>query len=95
MPKSENEIVQLGNYVEQLFQQDHFNTLFEEFQQQSIKHMLATAPHETKTRETIYSQITGGRAFLDLMKQYVDMRDRIDARQELEADHPHDADVED
>lgn len=94
MLKSENEIVQLGNYVEQLFQQDHFNTLFEEFTQQSVQQMLTTAPHETKAREGIYAQINGARALLDMMKQYIAVRDEIYAKQH-EADHPHDADVED
>lgn len=85
--RTEYDIVQLGNYVEQLFQQEHFNTLYEEFKQQSLEHMLRTEPHEVKAREGIYARINGVREFLDLMKLYVVTRNEIIQRRE-EDDHP-------
>jgi hypothetical protein len=86
--RTEYDIIQLGNYVEQLFKQEHFNTLFEEFQQQSIEYMLRTLPHEVKSREAVYSRINGARELLDLMRSYVVARDEIIRRQAEDDAYP-------
>lgn len=75
--RTENEIVALGNYVEHLFNEEHFNTLCEEFEQQTVQAILTTAPHEVKAREAAYATIQGKRQLLSLMLAYRDARDDI------------------
>jgi hypothetical protein len=86
--RPESEIIQLGNYVEQLFNQEYFNTLYEEFKEQSVAYMLRTEPHEQKAREGIYARINGAREFMELMGAYVAARDEILRRQEEDDAHP-------
>ena len=75
--RSEQKIVELGNYVELLFKQDHFNTLVKEFNQQSVEYALRTKPHEVKEREGVYARVNGVREFIDMMAQFVSMSDQI------------------
>jgi len=92
--RPQEELVALGNYVAQLFEQEHFNTLIEEFNRQSVEHMLRTKPHEVKAREGVYAEITGVRALLDMMKQYIDLRDEILDKPTADEHHPDGRDYE-
>lgn len=74
---TDNEIIALGHYVEDLFRQDHFSTLCEEFERQSVEAMLQTLPHETKKREALYASVQGKRELINLMLEYPAARDKI------------------
>ena len=77
MPHTENEVVTIGGYCEALMRDDTFNMLVKEFQEQSVRAMLVTEPHEHKKREGIYAEIRGFDQFIGLLRTYVEQAQDI------------------
>lgn len=77
MPKTEDAIVALGNYCEALLRDENFNTLCDDFEQQTVSAMLSTDPSDAARREQLYESIQGKREFIGLMLEYVNARDSI------------------
>lgn len=67
-------IVSVGNFCETLLLNPTFQFLSGWFEQSSVAELLATQPHETKSRESIYNKITAHREFLSLLKEMVDKK---------------------
>ena len=77
MQRSEDEVVAMGDYCEQLMRDDAFNSLCQEFSLQNALYILRTEPHETKKRESIYAANRAYSDFIGLMSEYVSRRDEI------------------
>lgn len=80
------EIVALGNYSEALMQGDQFNTLCETFRQNAFNTFMATTPEDVKKREAIYGDVWGLQQFLGHTRSFVDARDNINTREQVEAE---------
>lgn len=88
-PKTQQEILELGEYCETLMRQDFFNQLCAEFEDQTVRHMLQTLPHETEKREDIYASMRGHQDFLGLLMSYVEAANNIktsDDDQDIDSD---------
>ncbi len=71
-PKTQQDIFELGEYCETLMRQEFFNQLCAEFEDQTIRHMLQTLPHESEKREGIYASMRGHQDFLGLLMSYAE-----------------------
>jgi hypothetical protein len=74
---SEDEIVALGNFCENLRNSPSWKILLDQFEKQIVEHMLHTEPHEAKKREGIYASFLGVRDFLGHLKAIETDRDQI------------------
>lgn len=72
-----DEIVELGHYVEVLFSQPEFNTLVSHFEQQCAQNILGTTAGQEKVREQVFAAFDGFRSFLGMLRSYVEARDAI------------------
>lgn len=87
-PKPEQEIVEVGQYCELLMHNDIFNQLCAEFEDDTIRHMLQTAPADAAKREQIYASMRGQQDFLGLLAAYVDASKQIKQKWDEENDLP-------
>lgn len=94
-PKSEREIYEVGEYCELLMRNDIFNQLCAEFEDDTIRHMLQTSPHEAEKREQIYASMRGQQDFLGLLATYVEAAKQIKQKWDEENDLPLHADEDD
>jgi hypothetical protein len=76
-PKTEQEIYELGQYCHSLMQQSFFNQLCAEYEEDTVRHMLQTLPHEVDKRERIYASMRGQQDFLGLLMAYVEAGHKI------------------
>lgn len=78
---TEEQIVVLGMYAENLMNEDNFNVLVQQFDQQCFLHWSSSEAHETKKREGIFAQRAGLFDFLAHMKAVIDEKTAIMERQ--------------
>lgn len=71
---NEQQIVALGHYCENLMRDDAFNFLCGLYREKAFEAMIATAPHETKKREGVYSDMWGLQNFLSMMVGFVQQK---------------------
>lgn len=71
---TEQETIELGEYSEALFKQQHFTTLVKLCEEQLVHDFLNTGDLEKTKREAIYSTLKGFREFMGLMRTIVDMK---------------------
>lgn len=83
---TDDELIELGLYCEDLLSQEHFNVLARQFDLQCFEHMMGTEAHETKKRESIFATRTGLRDFLGHLRAVVDQKDEILKRYEAPSD---------
>lgn len=88
------EIVELGQYCEDLMNQDYFVKLVGLFETQTIQHMLGTKPEETQKREAVYASFSGVRDFIGLLQTYKDAKDEIITRDNAPSEDTPDAQEE-
>lgn len=69
-----DDILNVGSYCEQLLQNPTFQFISGYFEQGAVGELLATKPHETKTRESIYARVTAHREFLNLLVHFVQQK---------------------
>lgn len=69
--------MELGQYCEDLLEQEHFIKLVGLFETQTIQHMLSTKPEEKQKREDVYASFSGVRDFIGLLTTYVAEKDHI------------------
>jgi hypothetical protein len=74
---TEFERISLGEYCEDLLQQESFNTLVRLHETQSMQDLLNTGLLEKNKREAIYAAFHGFKEFLGLMKACVDVKDGL------------------
>jgi hypothetical protein len=82
---TEDEVISLGQYCENLLTQDNFTMLVKQFETQTIEHLLTTNADEKQKREDIYASISGVRDFLGLMRFFVDKKNQIIEEQDNKA----------
>lgn len=82
---TENDVITLGEYCENLLSQEHFATLVKQYETQTIEHLLSTAPEEKERREDLYASMTGVRDFLGLMKFFVTKKEQLIEEQNEQA----------
>lgn len=71
------QIVALGSFCEDLMRHDAFNALCDIYRHQAFQALMSTQPHETKTREAIYSQVHSLQTFLALMANFVSQKEAL------------------
>jgi hypothetical protein len=81
---TEQETISLGEYSQDLLNQDNFNTLVKLFEQQVSHDFLQTKPEEKQKREGIYASYVGFAEFLGLMTALVKAKDALLKANELE-----------
>jgi hypothetical protein len=67
MNLSDDEIVSLGLFCENLMQQDLFQVLVNVIEQQTFAEFATTKPHEKNAREAVYARFDAFRGFLGTM----------------------------
>lgn len=72
-----DEIIDMGNYCQQLSVNPKFNELYALFERQVVNVMLATKPSEEKTREKLYSSLQGLRDFVGYMQEFVVEKNKL------------------
>ena len=60
---TDDDIITLGDYCEDLLQQEFFNVVVQQFEVQCFGHFMQTDPNSTKEREGIYATMSGLRDF--------------------------------
>ena len=88
---TKQETVELGQYCEDLMNQDYFVKLVGLFETQTIQHMLSTKPEEKQKREDVYASFSGVRDFIGLMTFYKQSKDQIIAEDEAPSEDTPDA----
>jgi hypothetical protein len=73
---TEDELIALGEYCEQLLSQDYFATLVQQFDAQCYTQMMESEPHEKMKRESVYCEYRGCKAFLDHLRAFVDQKNQ-------------------
>lgn len=79
---TEDEIVSLGDYCENLLHSHMFTKVLEQFERQLFEHMMSSEPHEQKKREGIYATCRGVQDLLAHLKVIVQERDAIHRKYE-------------
>jgi hypothetical protein len=74
---NEYEIVQLGEYCQDLLNQDLFNKVVALFGQQTTQDFLSTQPEEKAKREGIYASYKGVSELLGLMNAFIEEKNAI------------------
>lgn len=82
---TEDEIVELGDYCQQVMSDYRWKSILEQFETQIVHHMLTTEPHETKKREGIYAASRGVQDLLGHMATLVQQALTIKEPQEQKA----------
>jgi predicted N-acyltransferase len=84
---TEEEFIELGDFIEGLNGQPSFSALVTLFETQCVHNVLNTAPHEKQKREQAYFTFEGFRTFQGFMNAIVEERDTIlKANQEPSSD---------
>ena len=83
----------LGTYCKELLAHEHFNTVSDEFEAQSVQHLLLTQPHETQQREAVYAEIRGKREFISLLLTYAQQAEAL-IQKDAPKGHPDDEELE-
>ena len=65
---TDNEILVTGELCEALLASDKFTTIIAQYELTIAADILATAPQETKKRESLYATLWGARGLLEFMK---------------------------
>lgn len=79
---TEQELIDLGCYCEQVLNDPRFNNLVEVCVQQFSNNILET--EKTEERESLYFTYQGLKAFLALIMQFVTIKDQIAEKQNQE-----------
>lgn len=77
MQRTEQDVIDLGDFCKSILASDAFNSLYHEFKEDHFNLLLSTQPHEAKKREGIYAEMSALQTFLGLMQGYVARRDEI------------------
>lgn len=72
---TEDELIMLGDYCEDLLSQECFNFVAQQFHQQCFEHFMSSDTKED--RERVYARMGGQQDFLSHMRAYVTQRDAI------------------
>lgn len=70
----------VGSYSEQLLTDPTFQFISAFFEQTAAAELLATKPHETKLRESIYARVAAHREFLSTLHSFVKQKDEVLAK---------------
>lgn len=76
---TDQDIIRLGDYCEDLLKQDGFQALVEHFNKAAAVHFLETSPGDTARREEVYATYNGLKAFLETMNSFMAERDNLNA----------------
>ncbi len=74
---TDQEVIELGYYCEELLRNEYFNTVSQQFEQQCFVHMMTTAPKDKMEREGIYSQYRGYKDFIAHLVAFVEQKNRL------------------
>jgi len=74
---TDEEIVSLGLYAEDLLSQDYFRVLRQQFELQCFAHFMSTAPKDKMEREGVYQQYQGAKDFLAHITACAQQKDQI------------------
>jgi hypothetical protein len=74
---TDDEIIELGQYSEDLLSNYQFNNLAVHFEQSVIRDMLRTEAHELKKREGIYASFLGFKEFLECARAVIAAKDKL------------------
>ena len=83
MNLSNDDTMTLGDYCENLFGEEAFNTLVRHAEQSAFQSFQNTPPNDKSGREQAYFELNGLRNFLGMMEAIMNRRDEI--LQEIEA----------
>lgn len=72
-------LVNVGSYCETLISDPTFQFLSGSFEQSAVGELLATKPHETKLRESIYARVTAHREFISHLVEYIQKKHDAEA----------------
>lgn len=72
-------IVNVGSYCETLVSDPTFQFISAYFEQNAVGELLATKPHETKTREGIYARVSAHREFLSCLMEFIQKKHQAEA----------------
>lgn len=64
-------ILNVGAYCEGLLSDPTFQSLSAYFEQVAVEELLASKPHETKLRESIFARVSAHRDFLSMLGDFV------------------------
>lgn len=78
---TEDELIVLGDYCEDLMKQENFGTIIGLFEKQTVQHFLNTAQHDKEARETVYASFNGVRDLMGLMTSIVEQKNAIIAKE--------------
>ncbi len=70
-------VISLGEFCEELMRNEYFNVLTQQYETQCFQHMMTTKDHETKAREGIFFKWNGVKDFLQLMKACVEAKEKL------------------
>lgn len=90
---TDEDVVLLGTFSEELMRDERFNVLCALFRETSVAALLGSRPEDREARETIYTKLQGVQDFLGLLKSFVTQRDATIARNDAEQAAPDDQDV--
>lgn len=71
----DEDIIVIGEYCEDLLQQNVFKVLVDEFDKQCFSHFMATDAKDKMERESVYQQWRGAKDFLDHLTAFVTQKD--------------------
>lgn len=74
---TDEDIVALGLYCENLKSQEFWQVLLSQFETQTVQHFLTTKPDDQTTREHIYASFSGVRDFVGNMDVIIAQKDEI------------------
>jgi hypothetical protein len=72
-----DEIIALGIFCEELANSGLFQMLCEQYEKNCFQHLMTTQPHETKKREGIFASYVGVKDFLGLMTSIAELKTKL------------------
>jgi hypothetical protein len=72
---TDEELIDLGTWCEELLSEERFRRVVEEFEQQCFQHFITTTPKDKMERESIYLQCQGAKDFLAHVRAYAEQKD--------------------
>lgn len=79
---NDDTILALGSFCKELLGAEAFQALVQMHSQQCAADILATQPHETKSREFTYASYQGFESFLALAKKFAEAYDKLPQHQD-------------
>jgi hypothetical protein len=80
---SEDDLIAIGLWCEDLLQQEFFRTVVDTFDKACYEQIMSSEPHEKMKRDSTYNEYRGAKAFLDHIRALVDQKNQIEQRNAL------------